>query len=558
MGVSGGKERATDLKQFFETLRAAKQKQIQQKIKTAHTIVQKLAECSDSEQGLRDLLKSIENLWEQEDEELTARLRPHVERAFARYDKDKNGRLDPLEAQLFFRHYVQEAHAMGEAMTATVMDCALEDSIKYLHSNAGQAIKQLAVMRSSELERRNWESEMQEAVAQARKEAIRELKDMMDDYLADQEARHTAAFKVLDTDNDGGLCRMEVIKGLLPGSAHHSRFCRALGFVPPKSGNVHFVPGLGTGRNPRLLFTEFFELQRAEFAGYNAELRETCGDLEASLAAGESVRRSAGELNDKLRVFIGELFDAYDKDRNGTLDQKESHKFFDDFVAEFGLMSDAMAEQMAFTSLLKAVGTTVHHSTRGKGTIVTNTSMDQSVGVMVEFENGEVHKYKQGSVGRGKLSASSTEKLKQQLAEQKRMQREYAKHRRERHAAAFRVLDADGGGSLQREEVAQGLLPGTERNAAFCLALGFAPLREAICSFSPRHGPRRDPGTPDTTPAATFSDATPVTVPAQVQSNVSNLQPAAPSAEGSVHADCARAPADSFPGPVEPDAGLAE
>eukprot|EP00662_Eupelagonemidae_sp_cell21_P027425 gene27425-55519_t len=164
MGISGGKERpaAPHLRDFFDAQKAEKQRVIEKK--------------TDAMQAV--MLAAMEAEWEKDDERLTARLRPHIERAFDRHDRDGDKMLMPhvpQEAQAFFAHFVAEAERMVEALTATVLDAALADSLRYLHSSAGRAVREVAVLRGRG-EGKDWDAETRRRIEGAKVGRMRELR----------------------------------------------------------------------------------------------------------------------------------------------------------------------------------------------------------------------------------------------------------------------------------------------------------------------------------------------------------------------------------------------
>merc|ERR1711862_252477 len=73
-------------------------------------------------------------------------------------------------------------------------------------------------------------AEFKEQMEQGRKELKKQLDEQKADYEKYKEAKDAAAFKVMDVNGDGTLCKKEFVDALTPDTAKNNQFLKELGF----------------------------------------------------------------------------------------------------------------------------------------------------------------------------------------------------------------------------------------------------------------------------------------------------------------------------------------
>lgn len=497
MGISGGKDKkkVTDAAHFFELLREAKQKAVLTRTSEIKAILVQALGDGCAEETLRELLKATELSWERADKELVSKLRPQIERMFYRHDSERSGVLSPEQATVFFGDVVKEANAMSEAVMVCVLDRTLSDAVRFLRSDISTAMQSLQVLCSHECD---WSSQVSDLMQLAARAAQDHLWEMKEDYLEHREQRNKAAFDVLDAHGSGGLSLIDVVQGLLPGTAANHSFCTALGFTHPERGEA-LVPGVPPGRSHRTLIAEFWESQRDEIGRCNRRLEAALqgagdADLDTTLRECNGALSCKSDLNARLRPLLNRVFQTFDRDCSAALDEDTSAKLFDDFVTQDALVS-AVAEEVMCDSLVALVSDAVNRLTRGKAKV-----QDCGSSLEVHYASGGVHTYAKDGKGRGNLQPEDIEDPGEYRNAIQNMQKEYRAEKKSRHGAAFAVLDQSGDNMLSLEDVVEGFLPGTELNAKFIEALGFSPPKlPRTCPSFP--GQASFPGSPTKSPA---------------------------------------------------------
>jgi Ca2+-binding EF-hand superfamily protein len=157
------------------------------------------------------------------------------------------------------------------------------------------------------------------------------------------------------------------------------------------------------------------------------------------------------EWKEKLQPFVHECFRRFDLDSNGSLDKTEysyflrylvhEKKAFDDYCA--AVFSQKVADAMAAEGI----------------EIARDNKAEEK-----EFERMRKETRAEAAKVRDKL----------QLVTQEACER-YFREQTERNGKAFNCIDANKNGLISECEIAEALLPGTARNRALMLALGFDP-----------------------------------------------------------------------------------
>jgi len=169
----------------------------------------------------------------------------------------------------------------------------------------------------------------------------------------------------------------------------------------------------------------------------------------------ERLKKKESEFHDRchiLKPLIEQSFDHHDKDKNGILDTDESMDFFQDFVDLQEPMINAIAEVTLRLMLEIQIGVTAEQ--------VKHMAGKQAAVEAIDEMRHEIEK----QIDR----ANKTSRMV--LRESKQ---EYLDHKDLKNKEAFDSIDVNKDGKLQKEEVVQALLPGTDQNKAFMKSLGY-------------------------------------------------------------------------------------
>jgi len=126
-------------------------------------------------------------------QELHAKLRPLIERAFAHHDTNQNGVLDGDESKAFFDHYITRFAKFSKEMA---------------HFQAQQSQRMGLAMKQAE---------------QQMEDKDKMMDDALKDYHENETTYNQAAFSLLGK-NDGKLFMDIVVDALLPGTATNFAF----------------------------------------------------------------------------------------------------------------------------------------------------------------------------------------------------------------------------------------------------------------------------------------------------------------------------------------------
>jgi len=168
--------------------------------------------------------------------------------------------------------------------------------------------------------------------------------------------------------------------------------------------------------------------------------------LEAAMAEEQAMQEQFTEL-------LGKSFDHHNKSGSGVLDAEEAKTFFNNLVSESGAFLEAI----------------VSISCKKMG--------EQAVKAMVGAMSAEDP---EGDPGvKMAMIGGFREGLKSGMADAKiqcaKQLEEYKANKEERDAAAFAIIDADGTGSIGKEEFLAAFTPGSEKSDQVMAALGLEP-----------------------------------------------------------------------------------
>jgi len=149
------------------------------------------------------------------------------------------------------------------------------------------------------------------------------------------------------------------------------------------------------------------------------------------------------ERRQKLAPFVEKSFDHHDTKKNGTHDRMESTVFIGQYIANQADFTICLAELVAKAGFDRSM------ATRG--------DMSPDKKQILERQGGEILQ-------------SMVTYLHQYFEDQKS---KYLKNQKAGDAGAFRILDANGDGCLQKKEVVAALMPNTTRNNELLKAMGF-------------------------------------------------------------------------------------
>lgn len=159
----------------------------------------------------------------------------------------------------------------------------------------------------------------------------------------------------------------------------------------------------------------------------------------------DDLQKEINEAMEKCREFLGKSFDHHDKKGNGVLDKEEASAFFEHLLEANGAMFQNIVEvemRIPIEAMIKDF----------------KASKDLS------------------DEEKAKAIAGMKEGLQETINEQKaataKQVEEYKANKAERDAAAFKVVDTSGDGTMQREEFLDALKFGSEKNGLLMEAIG--------------------------------------------------------------------------------------
>eukprot|EP00747_Dinoflagellata_sp_TGD_P186543 gnl/TRDRNA2_/TRDRNA2_43617_c0_seq1.p1 gnl/TRDRNA2_/TRDRNA2_43617_c0~~gnl/TRDRNA2_/TRDRNA2_43617_c0_seq1.p1 ORF type:complete len:261 (+),score=73.98 gnl/TRDRNA2_/TRDRNA2_43617_c0_seq1:168-950(+) len=210
-------------------------------------------------------------------------------------------------------------------------------------------------------------------------------------------------------------------------------------------------------------FDEVLRLSKENIEANEASMKDP--ELSAKLAANPEVAKAkekefAEKAEKILRPLIEQSFDHHDKDKNGILDMEESREFFDHFVKLHEPVKLANAEMAVRMTLERALPQMLAQMMAQVRTAYDEDTANQMERMMKDSFKEEV----------GPEIEKSVQVARMVIEE---FGVEYQENKAARDKDAFAVIDVNGDGQLQKEEVIEGLVPGTERNKKFIAAFGY-------------------------------------------------------------------------------------
>lgn len=187
----------------------------------------------------------------------------------------------------------------------------------------------------------------------------------------------------------------------------------------------------------------FEELKNMAGEKMSAATPELAFDPEGQKAA----LQRAEDAKEKLKPLIEKSFDHHDSKKNGVLDAEEAAVFF----------SHVVAEQEAFLETFMSF-------------IVLASLQPMMLMLQASLEGMDAEQRKKASLDMGEQVKKAVDGVRAEVA---KMAEEYKANKSERDAAAFKVVDTSGDGTLQIGEVVAAFTPDTPLNEAFMKALGF-------------------------------------------------------------------------------------
>eukprot|EP00927_Polykrikos_kofoidii_P074441 TRINITY_DN7042_c0_g2_i4.p1 TRINITY_DN7042_c0_g2~~TRINITY_DN7042_c0_g2_i4.p1 ORF type:complete len:237 (-),score=54.07 TRINITY_DN7042_c0_g2_i4:89-799(-) len=203
-----------------------------------------------------------------------------------------------------------------------------------------------------------------------------------------------------------------------------------------------------TYKGPSPYLHEYFSQQ---IAFSKAELEKAQANVaEAMALAGnpEALKKNRDDIQEQLHSILLPLieksFDHHDTLQNGVLEPEESRVFCQHYVdeqSEFIVSLQGMVQRETMQQVMKAMS--------GMG-LKDNHSKEQ-MEARVAYEMSKIHGLVQKQVAA------------------------YVEDKVNRDLDAFAVIDVNGDGKLQKDEVVQAMLPNTPKNLEFLNALGVNP-----------------------------------------------------------------------------------
>merc|ERR1711976_1054617 len=139
----------------------------------------------------------------------------------------------------------------------------------------------------------------------------------------------------------------------------------------------------------------------------------------------DALEKEMNEAMEQCRECLGKSFDHHDKKGNGVLDKEEASAFFEHLLEANGAMFENIVEvgmRIPIEAMIKDLKAAKDISDEEKSQAI--ASMKEGI----------------------------QETIKEQKAATAQQVEEYKANKAERDAAAFKVVDTSGDGTLQREE----------------------------------------------------------------------------------------------------------
>eukprot|EP00930_Biecheleria_cincta_P049172 TRINITY_DN34413_c0_g1_i1.p1 TRINITY_DN34413_c0_g1~~TRINITY_DN34413_c0_g1_i1.p1 ORF type:complete len:339 (+),score=99.07 TRINITY_DN34413_c0_g1_i1:86-1018(+) len=191
---------APNLKRYFEVSAQIMKKNMEEAKKVTDQMHKELLK--GNSEVMKTLGPKMEALQKKSQARIDKELTPIIKKAFAYHDKDGSGALDKDESLIFFSNYADML-------------------VPFLESTC-----ELATTQQMDMMKLQSPGELMQAFKA-------EMTKLKSSYLVNVDKHHQAAFKTLDTNNDGKLQEKEVVEALLHGHRKNAEFMHALGLVVP-------------------------------------------------------------------------------------------------------------------------------------------------------------------------------------------------------------------------------------------------------------------------------------------------------------------------------------
>jgi len=145
---------------------------------------------------------------------------PKLTESFQHHDKDKSGVLENKEAKVFFLNLIQNTETFALALAQSVGKKQVEMTAQMMGAMMGGAkeVKKIE---------KQMKAQLKMALAAQKKDLDQRVKD----YKKNKDERDEAAFKVLDTSEDGKIQLVEFLAAFDPAAIKQAELMVALGFM---------------------------------------------------------------------------------------------------------------------------------------------------------------------------------------------------------------------------------------------------------------------------------------------------------------------------------------
>jgi len=146
--------------------------------------------------------------------------KPKLTESFQHHDKDKSGVLENKEAKVFFLNLIQNTETFALALAQSVGKKQVEMTSQMMGEMMGgpKEVKKIEKQMTAQLKM---------AMAAQKKDLDQRVKD----YKKNKDERDEAAFKVLDTSEDGKIQLVEFLAAFAPDAPKQAELMVALGFM---------------------------------------------------------------------------------------------------------------------------------------------------------------------------------------------------------------------------------------------------------------------------------------------------------------------------------------
>lgn len=144
---------------------------------------------------------------------------PKLTDSFHHHDKDKSGVLENAEAKVFFLNLIQETETFTLALSQSVAQKQIVPTVQMMSAMMGKS------------EAKKVEKQLKEQVKVQLTAQKKDLVARVETYKKNKDERDEAAFKVMDTSEDGKIQLTEFLAMFNPDSDKQNELMVALGFM---------------------------------------------------------------------------------------------------------------------------------------------------------------------------------------------------------------------------------------------------------------------------------------------------------------------------------------